>query len=261
MVERPERPAGAAYDEPFAWWGPIWSPPVPRTVADLVRQHVMSPATAALLWALLARRASIAVVADPRGAGKTTLLTALLDFLPAGTRRLYLRGCYEPFAFLDDPTVEPSRSVLLVNEISAHLPSYLWGSAVRRVLQATARGFALAVTAHASSVEDLVAMLASYPLRIPPAEIAAIDIVVVLDVCDAAGEERRRVAGVWELTSPGPERLAVTRLDEGTLGRGISRIEINQRASALSDLTTNAGTAPIDVRAALLRDAGRWGAR
>ena len=218
----------------------------------------MSPTTAGLLWALLARRTSIAVVAGPRGAGKTMLLTALLDFLPTGTQRLYLRGCYEPFAFLDDPAVEPDRAVLLVNEISGHLPSYLWGPAVRRVLHATRHGFSLAATAHATGADDLVAMLARHPLRVPPPEIAAIEVVVVLDVREVAGEECRRVSGVWELQCSGPVGLAVRRLEEGVPSRHISSKEIQERSSVLSNLTAAPGTAPADIRAALAREAVRW---
>lgn len=172
---------GDTRDDPFAWWGPVWTTPEPRSVLDLIRERTLSAELAALLWALMARRASIVVAAGPSGAGKTTLLTALLDFLPPGTRRVYLRGCYEPFAFLTDPAFDPRRGYLLVNEISAHLPTYLWGPGVRRALAAVRAGYGLAATAHATTVEEFVYALAGYPLRVPAAEIAAIDLVLVLD--------------------------------------------------------------------------------
>src|SRR3954451_11041663 len=88
------------YEEPFAWWGAGWQAPEPRDFADLLRDETIDSWTAANLWAALARRRSLAVVAGESEVGKTTLLSALLDFLPLNTRRLYLRGCFESFAFL-----------------------------------------------------------------------------------------------------------------------------------------------------------------
>src|SRR5918998_5596007 len=105
--------AGPRYDEPFAWWGPGWPAPAPRDIAQLLREGTIDSWTAANLWAALARRRSLTVVAGASGVGKTTLLTALLEFLPPNTRRIYARGCFETFAFMSDPTVSPLESVLL----------------------------------------------------------------------------------------------------------------------------------------------------
>jgi type IV secretory pathway ATPase VirB11/archaellum biosynthesis ATPase len=157
----------ARYEEPFAWWGPGWPAPAPRGIDDLLRDESIDSWTAANLWAALARRYSLVVVAGASGVGKTTLLTALLEFLPPGTRRVYLRGCFETFAFLSDPTIDPHETALLINEISPHLPVYLWGPAVGRILEAPERGFQLLATAHANSVLDLVGALTGSPLHIP----------------------------------------------------------------------------------------------
>ena len=205
------------YDEPFGWWGPVWEPPALRTIRDLVRDGTLTAETAALLWTLLARRASIVVAAGPGGAGKTTLLTALLDLLPVDTRRVYVRGCYESFAFLDDPTTDPDQTYLLVNEISAHLPIYLWGPAVLRVLDTARGGYRLAATAHATTVEGFVQTLAGYPLRVPADAIAAIDLVVVLDAWKEGETVRREVAMVAALAlTPDGKGLHVERLVERT---------------------------------------------
>ena len=99
--------SGPRYEEPFAWWGPGWQAPAPRDIADLLRDETIDAWTAANLWAALARRQSLAVVAGESEVGKTTLLTALLDFLPPNTRRVYLRGCFETFAFLVGPGNQP----------------------------------------------------------------------------------------------------------------------------------------------------------
>lgn len=184
-----------AYDEPFAWWGPVWQTPPRRSVLDLVRDGTLPISWAAALWALLARRASIVVAAGPRGAGKTTVLTALLDLYPAETRRIYLRGCYEPFLFLDQPRGERERSLILVNEISAHLPVYLWGPGVARALAAIGQGYALAATAHASDAAGFVGSLVGYPLRVPPSVLAGVDLLVLLG--GGEGGPGGRIESIW----------------------------------------------------------------
>jgi len=186
------------YEEPFAWWGPGWQAPEPRDIAELLRDETIGSWTAANLWAALSRRRSIVVVAGESKVGKTTLLSALLDFLPPNTRRVYPRGCFESFAFLSDPAIDPSQTALLINEISPHLPVYLWGPAVGRVLVAAQRGFTLLATAHADSVYEFVGALTGSPLRVPLAQAAAFEFVVVMKR-DEANLSGRRVHGVWHL--------------------------------------------------------------
>jgi hypothetical protein len=139
--------SASSYTEPFWWWGPGWSTPVPRGIDELMRDETIDSWTAANLWAALARRRSLAVVAGASGVGKTTLLTALLDFLPPETRRIYPRGCFETFTFLSDPAPVAAETALLINEISPHLPVYLWGPAVGRMLKAADRGYTVLATA------------------------------------------------------------------------------------------------------------------
>jgi hypothetical protein len=179
------------YGEPFYWWGPAWDAPAGRSIGDLLRDGTIDPGTGAVLWAALARRKSVVVVAGPSGVGKTTLLTALLGFLPPATRRIYLRGCFEAFAFLADAAIEPRASVILVNEISPHLPIYLWGPAVARSLAVTERGFSLLATAHAESAAEFVGVLVGSPLRIPASLVASFEFVVVMGYTDDAPSGRR----------------------------------------------------------------------
>jgi hypothetical protein len=203
---------GPRYDEPFAWWGPGWQAPAPRDIADLLRDETIDAWTAGNLWAALARRRSLVVVAGESEVGKTTLLTALLDFLAPNTRRVYPRGCFETFAFLSDPAIEPSRTALLINEISPHLPVYLWGPAVSRILDAAQRGFTLLATAHADSVHEFVGALTGSPLRIPVARVAAFEFVVVMEREEAkANLSGRRIRGVWRL-EPTRDGVAVTEM-------------------------------------------------
>ena len=182
---------GPRYEEPFYWWGPGWETPAPRDIGDLLRDGTIDIATASLLWAALARRRSLAIVAGPSGTGKTTLLSALIALLPAGTRRVYPRGCFETFAFLSDPAIMPERTALLVNEISPHLPVYLWGPGVARVLAATERGFCVLATAHATSIAEFVGGLIGSPLRLPAPLVAALEFVAILEHTDASASGRR----------------------------------------------------------------------
>jgi energy-coupling factor transporter ATP-binding protein EcfA2 len=165
---------------------------------DLLADGTIDAWTAAQLWAALARRRSVVVVAEPAGAGKTTLLTALLEFLPSDTRRLYLRGCYEAFSFLADPEIRPDTTALLINEVSPHLPVYLWGPAVAQALEAGQKGFTLLATAHAESVTAFVGLLTGSPLRIPAGLVAVFEYVIVLAPSPQAASGRR-VAGLWRL--------------------------------------------------------------
>jgi hypothetical protein len=190
--------SGPRYEKPFAWWGPGWQAPAPRNIVELLRDETIDAWTAANLWAALARRQSLAVVAGESKVGKTTLLTALLDFVPPNTRRVYPRGCFETFAFLSDPAINPSQTALLINEISPHLPVYLWGPAVGRILEAAQRGFMLLATAHADSVHEFVGAFTGSPLRIPMARAAAFEFVVVMER-DESNLSGRRIRGVWRL--------------------------------------------------------------
>ena len=218
--------AGPRYDEPFHWWGPGWNRPPSRGLADLLRDGTLDVETGAVLWAALARRNSLAVAAGPSGAGKTTLLTALLDLVPAGTRRLYLRGGFESFSFLADPSLVPSGAVLLVNEISPHLPIYLWGPAVARVLATTERGFQILATAHADSVAEFVGLLTGSPLRITAPLVAAFEFVVFLEMSSIA-PGGRRVRDMCRLTPTAAgvafESLAPPPLDGGDQSPPASR--------------------------------------
>lgn len=191
---------GSNSDEPFFWWGPGWDRSQPRTLRELLIGETIDVWTAAQVWCGLSRRRSLVVIAGPSGSGKTTLLTALLEMLPVDTRRIYVRGSYETFSFLDDPTIDPRRTALLVNELSPHLPVYLWGPGVERLLRAGQQGYMLLATAHAHSAIEFVASLAGSPLRIAPELIARFEDVVALDSADRSGGSCR-VTGLWRLVA------------------------------------------------------------
>jgi hypothetical protein len=197
--------------------------------------------------------------------------------LPAGTNRVYVRGAYEPFDFLGDPAVVPAETALLVNEISPHLPAYLWGEGVRRVLRRRRAGYAIYATAHAADAEGLVGLLGGPPLRVPLAEVAAFDLVVAMDAWrdDAEGLPPRpagkgdirmeghrdtsgvcrQVGGVWCL-APTPSGGVVIDPVAVRAARGASpRLDLGVVAS----LTRRLAPTPRDLLAELSRRAGVLG--
>jgi hypothetical protein len=189
--------AGTRYQEPFGWWGYHWTPPEARSLVWLIEAGALDTRVAAFLSIATELRRSIIVVADPPGVGKTTLLTALLDFRAPGTEPVYLRGWYERFTFLE--TTPPERAYLLCNEISAHLPTYLWGQGVRRVFEAGMNGYAFVTTMHAGSAQEAIDLLLRYPLDVPPEHISAIDLIVSLDLGYVNNRLVRRVMRIDEV--------------------------------------------------------------
>jgi hypothetical protein len=195
----PASGADSGYAEPFGWWGYHWTPPEPRSLLWLIERGALDVRLAAFLSLTIEAKTSFIVVAEPHEAGKTTLLTALLDFLPDDTQPVYLRGWYERFSFLD--TLPPEAAYLLCNEISSHLPTYLWGHGVRRVFAAAKSGYPLATTMHATGAADAFEQLASYPLEVPREQLSAIELVITIGVGYASNKLLRRVARVERITA------------------------------------------------------------
>ena len=231
----------ARREEPFFWWGPGWNPPPRRTLRELLVAETLDLRTASYLWCALYRRCSLAVVAGASGAGKSTLLAALLDFLPAATTPIHVRGCYETFAFRADPHVDPNHTALLANEVSPHLPVYLWGPGVATFLACRRDGYQLLTTAHAANAQEFVVMLAGSPLRLAPGQIAAIEFVTAL-AAPAAKGEAPRVVGLWRMAAtqagialdPPPERSNISQ--EGENGAWFPAEELRAREYALGQL-------------------------
>lgn len=190
------------YDEPFYWWGNAQGGGCCLDAADLLRDETIDPECGAIIWAAMERRLSVAVIGGPSGLGKSTLLWAMLDFLPSPTRRIFIRGNYETFEFLEIPGVVPGSSVLLINEISPHLPVYAWEGVVRGLLALETAGFQIAATAHAGSVGKFLALLAGSPLRVPVDHVAAFKLVVLVEPTSgvAQGPRGSRVTEIWRLS-------------------------------------------------------------
>ena len=148
----------------LGWWGGHGRSEGRLTLLDLIRNRTLDAKTAALLWLLVERKSSIVVAAAPQLAGKTTLLTALLDLMPPWYEKVFTHGRDEDFSFLS--TTDPSKTYILIPELSDHTPAYLWGDGVRTLFNALERGYSMAATMHADSPEAVMAKLEGPPVRV-----------------------------------------------------------------------------------------------
>lgn len=169
----------AEYARPYAWWGWHWSPPVPMSVVEIVEAGTLDRRLAAVLWLLLEARRSLVLASDPPMSGKTTVLSALLAFLPADTRLVFLRGLSETFEYTRQG--DPRTSYLLVNELSDHLPVYLWGPKATRMFGTLRDGYGLGATMHADDVADVLAQLRE-ELGLSANELACLDVIGIMRI-------------------------------------------------------------------------------
>jgi hypothetical protein len=171
----------------------------PISVAQLISLGSLDAATAALLWLLIERHQSLIVSGptDPTpGVGKTTTLNALLGFLPGGSTLVYTVGMYEEFDFTAE--VDPETTCILANEVSNHLPIYMWGKVARRLLQLPEQGFAIATSCHADTVGDVMQMLRR-DLRVPESHIRRLGVIVNIGLVGRLWPPRRRFLTVYFL--------------------------------------------------------------
>lgn len=195
-------------------WAIRHVPPTPRSIVELIRAGTLDAELAALLWALIEGRVPLIVAAQAQGAGKTTLLDALVAFLPPGVRTTELAGAMETFDWLPQAPelgwrrphspeaiaarvmgrgpapVRPDNTVLLIPELSDHLPSYTWGAEARIALRAVAIGYGLAATIHADSLDDVFDQLRRPPVSLGDDELSRLGIVLILR---PVGDGLRRV--------------------------------------------------------------------
>jgi hypothetical protein len=255
MRDEEQRTELGGYTQPFGWWGYHWTPADRHSILWLIERGSLDHQVAAFLSLAVQARASIVVVAEPQEAGKTTLLTALLDFLPADTQPIYLRGWYERFTFLE--SVPPSVGYLLCNEISAHLPTYLWGNGVRRLFEAVEAGYPLATTMHATSAADALNQLAAYPISIPSHQLHLPNLVVTVGVGYATNRLLRRVTRI-ERISRGDEEPAVEDLARRESLRGELGYQVGRMVGTLAELHQ---VSDLDASAMLARrvhDIEKW---
>jgi hypothetical protein len=236
----------------------------PLSVAQLIAACSLDARTAALLWLLVERHHSLIVSGptDPMpGVGKTTTLNARLEFLPVGTTLVYTAGMYEDFDFLAQ--TEAATTCVLANEVSDHLPIYMWGRVARKFLRLPEEGYAVATSCHADTLRDVLDLLGS-DLRLAPADMGRLSVVVNIGLVGRVWPLRRRFLTVNYLREPacadqgagmpagGQRAVAPDVLALATWDAGSDTIE-SATSEALAQLAEDLGLTPAELDAAIVR--------
>ena len=194
---------------PEGWWGYHWSPPQPMSAVEIVGSGSLDARLMATLWAVAFRRRGVMLASEAPRAGKTTTLSALVDFLPPGTMGVFLRGWHGDIEWTDE--IGPDRGYLLVNEMSDHLPIYVWGRNARGALELAGRGYGIGATMHADSLNEALALFRDH-LGTDDADLAGLTIYLQYSAYLTPAGMYRRVEEAWHLRLDERGALAPIRL-------------------------------------------------
>jgi hypothetical protein len=194
---------------PEGWWGYHWAPPEPMSAVEIVGSGSLDARLMATLWAVVSRRKSVMLASEAPQAGKTTTLSAMVDFLPAGTVGVFLRGWRSDFGWTDE--VANDRGFMLINEMSDHLPIYVWGRNARGALQLAGRGYGLGGTMHADSLDEALTCLRD-ELGVTDADLAGLTIYLQFSAYRTPAGMYRRCEEAWHLRLTDDGVLAPVRL-------------------------------------------------
>ena len=194
---------------PEGWWGYHWAPPTPMSAVELIGTPTIDSRLMATLWAVVHRRRSVMLASEAPQAGKTTLLSALVDFLPDDTTGIFIRGWWEEFSWLDE--IPAGTGYLLINEMSDHLPIYVWGRAARGSLILAGKGWGLGGTMHADSLPEALDDLRT-SLGAEDAELAGVTIYLQYSAYATPTGMYRRIEEAWHLRLDESGALAPVRL-------------------------------------------------
>lgn len=193
---------------PEGWWGYSWSPPRPMSAVEIIGTPAIDTRLMATLWAVVSRRRGVMLSSEAPHAGKTTTLSALVDFLPDDTTGIFVRGWWEDYAWTDE--VPADTGYLLINEMSDHLPIYVWGRAALGALRLAGQGWGLGATMHADSLPEALATLRS--LRATDADLAGLAIYLQYSAYATPAGMYRRVEEAWHLRLDADGALAPVRI-------------------------------------------------
>lgn len=253
------------------WWH--YDSRRPLSTAQIIALESVDAKTVAMVWLLLEYGASLTVAGptDPQpGIGKTTTLNALLQFLPQGTALAYMSGMYEDFTFTQLEDIDPASTYALCNEVSDHLPIYMWGRIARRYLTLPTSGYHIATSVHADTIDDVIHMY-QHDLRVSVEDIRRLGIVVNIGLVGRVYPLRRRwltthflqphadpkrpdiviplPLSLWNENNDSFEHAKQPVLDELANWAGISHTEfalaLQQRIDCLEKLSHGQGT---DIR-------------
>jgi len=194
---------------PEGWWGYHWSLPRPMSAVEIVRSGSLDARLMATLWAVVARRRGVMLASEAPQAGKTTTLSALVDFLPDDTVGVFLRGWGQDMSWTDE--VGPDRGYLLVNEMSDHLPIYVWGPNARAALRLAGEGYGFGGTMHADSLEEALTCLRG-ELRAADGDLAGLTLYLQYSAYFTPAGMYRRVEEAWHLRTDAAGEIAPVRL-------------------------------------------------
>ncbi len=164
------------------------------SVAEIIALGSVDAETAGLVWLLLEHGASLTVAGptDPQpGVGKTTTLNALLQFLPEGTGLAYMSGMYENFSFTRLPDIDPATTYALCNEVSDHLPIYMWGRIARRFLSFLLRDIT-SPPASMPTPSKMLCICINATLRLPVDDIRRLGLIINIGLVGRLYPPRRR---------------------------------------------------------------------
>jgi hypothetical protein len=189
------------------------------SAVELIGTPAIDARLMATLWAVVARRRGVMLSSEAPQAGKTTLLSALVDFLPADTTGIFVRGWWEEYDWLDE--VPAGTGYLLINEMSDHLPIYVWGRAARGALMLAGQGWGIGATMHADSLPEALATLRT-ALGATDADLAGLTLYLQYSAYLTPAGMYRRVEEAWHLRLDKSGILAPVRLGAIEGGRSVS---------------------------------------
>ncbi|HEY8171156.1 MAG TPA: hypothetical protein VIH24_08700 [Candidatus Limnocylindria bacterium] len=211
---------------PEGWWGYSWSPPNPMSAVEIIGTPAIDARLMATLWAVVSRRRSVMLSSEAPHAGKTTTLSALVDFLPDDTTGIFVRGWWEDYSWIDQ--VPAGTGYLLINEMSDHLPIYVWGRAARGALMLAGKGWGLGATMHADSLSEALDSLRS-SLGATDADLAGLTVYLQYSAYATPAGMYRRVEEAWHLRLDAdgaldPIRLGAIEGDRSPILTGAQRL-------------------------------------
>ena len=201
-------------------WSPAREPSASITVPSLVAARVLDPELAALLWITVEANLPLVVAGTDSPAFARAVLDAFLDLLPAVTGRVELQGERETFDWLADAEAlgwepegtghagsgmaaggpgpvprlalpprrpaPPETTCLVAGEIGADAAAAISGTRLRVLIRALQRGYGLAATMRAASLEQVFTILSSPPTSVSADELRRLGVVLVLGRASAA---------------------------------------------------------------------------
>lgn len=204
---------------PEGWWGYHWTLPRPMSAVEIIGSGSLDARLMATLWAVVARRRGVMLASEAPQAGKTTTLSALVDFLPDDTVGVFLRGWGNDQSWTDE--IGPDRGYLLVNEMSDHLPIYVWGPNAQAALRLAGSGYGFGGTMHADSLDEALACLRD-ELGASDADLAGLTVYLQYSAYQTPRGMYRRVEEAWHLRTDADGHLAPVLLASLEGGRSPS---------------------------------------